>query len=93
MIRWILLDREIDDTAMAGGGGRKEGGGAEAARTRRRGTGGNKSSGEKKREPSKNKKVRGKARCVIKEGADLLFLFLISTLPSLCGGGPSPRAF
>lgn len=54
MIRWILLDREIDDTATARGRGkgRKEEGGAEATGTGR-GTGGNKSSGEKRREPLK----------------------------------------
>lgn len=94
MIRWILLDCEIDDTATARGRekGRKEEGGAEATGTGR-GTGGNKSSGEKRREPSKNKKRERKIRSLIKEGPDLLFLFLISTLPSLRGGGPSPRAF
>lgn len=57
MIRWILLDREIDDTATARGRGKegKDGGEAEVTGTGR-GTGGNKSSGEKRGELSKNKR-------------------------------------
>lgn len=91
MIRWILLDREIDDTAMSGGkerGRRYEG----LRQQERKGEepGGNKSSGKKNREPSKIKK--GKFRSVMKEGADLLFLSFISSLLSLRGGGLSPRA-
>lgn len=73
MIRWILLDREIDDTAMAWGRERKEKGGAEAARTRR-GTGGNKSSGKKKRESSKNKKWEENPQCD-KRGAWFIISF------------------
>lgn len=47
-----------------------------------------------KREEKRQKiKSERKTLCVIKVGADLLFLFLITTLPSLRGGGPSPRAF
>lgn len=93
MIRWILLDREIDDTAMAGGGwgrGRRR----EGLRQQEQGEepGGIKVLAKRKENRQKIKSER-KTRSVIKEGLDLLFLFLISTLPSLRGGGPSPRAF
>lgn len=88
MIRWILLDREIDDTAMSGERWRKEG-----LRQQEQGEepGGIKVLAKRKGNYQKIQRKR-EIRSVIKEGADLLFLFLISTLLSLRRSGPSLRA-